>query len=110
MHFFMPMNPPTATAQEKQSTINKNGKRCYYKNERLQKAEDQLIDGLSKWVPKEKLCGPIYLDVMWLYPAGKSHEHGEWRTSKPDTDNMQKLLKDCMTRLGYWVDDAYVVW
>lgn len=38
IHFFMPMDPPTATAQEKQSTIGEDGKRRYYKNERLQAA------------------------------------------------------------------------
>ena len=25
-----------------------------------------------------------------------------WKTSKPDTDNLIKMLKDCMTRTGYW--------
>ncbi len=28
--------------------------------------------------------------------------------SKPDTDNLQKLLKDCMTAVGFWKDDAQV--
>lgn len=36
------------------------------------------------------------------------HRDGEWKTTKPDTDNMIKLLKDCMTRTGFWVDDAQV--
>ena len=39
---------------------------------------------------------------------GKSHKNGEWRVSRPDTDNLQKLLKDCMTRVGFWKDDAQV--
>ena len=29
--------------------------------------------------------------------------------TRPDTDNLQKLLKDCMTRCGFWKDDAQVV-
>lgn len=33
---------------------------------------------------------------------------GEYRITKPDTDNLQKLLKDCMTRCGFWKDDAQV--
>ena len=28
--------------------------------------------------------------------------------TRPDTDNLQKLLKDCMTRTGFWRDDAQV--
>ena len=33
---------------------------------------------------------------------------GEYRTSKPDTDNLVKMLKDVMTELGFWKDDAQV--
>jgi Holliday junction resolvase RusA-like endonuclease len=29
--------------------------------------------------------------------------------TKPDTDNLEKLLKDCMTEVGFWNDDAQVV-
>lgn len=110
LHFFMPMEPPTATAQEKQSTIGKDGKRRYYKNERLQAAEDKLVDGLFHHIPDKPLTGPIRLSVMWLYTAIGDHKHGEWRTSKPDTDNLDKMLKDVMTHLEFWKDDAQVVW
>ena len=33
----------------------------------------------------------------------------EYRVSRPDTDNLQKLLKDCMTKTGFWKDDSQVV-
>lgn len=108
--FFMPMDPPTATAQEKQSTTSKNGKRQYYKNDRLQAAEDKLLYGLIPHIPDEPFNGPVRLNVIWLYPANGKHKHGEWRTTKPDTDNLDKMLKDIMTHLGYWRDDCLVVW
>ena len=53
--------------------------------------------------------GPVELRTLWLFPMGKTHRHGEWRITKPDTDNLQKLLKDCMTKVGFWKDDAQVV-
>lgn len=109
IHFFMPMDPPTATAQETQSTI-KDGKRLYYKNDRLQKAIDLLTDGLFPHMPDVPMEGALRLSVMWLYRATGEHKHGEWRTTKPDTDNLDKLLKDTMTHLGFWKDDALVVW
>ncbi|MBE6902906.1 MAG: RusA family crossover junction endodeoxyribonuclease, partial [Ruminococcaceae bacterium] len=31
-----------------------------------------------------------------------------YKLTKPDTDNLNKLLKDCMTKLGFWKDDALV--
>lgn len=40
-------------------------------------------------------------------PRGK-HPNGSYRTTKPDTDNLQKLLKDCMTTEHFWTDDALV--
>ena len=51
--------------------------------------------------------GAVQLWVKWCFPRGR-HEDGEYRTSKPDTDNLQKLLKDCMTAAGFWKDDAQV--
>lgn len=54
---------------------------------------------------------PVYRGVRlvtrWLFPPGR-HVPGSYRTTKPDTDNLQKLLKDCMTAAGFWKDDALV--
>ena len=49
----------------------------------------------------------VRLAVKWCFPNG-NHKNGEYRTTKPDTDNLQKLLKDVMTDLGFWKDDALV--
>ena len=45
--------------------------------------------------------------VKWCFPAD-GRKSGSWRTSKPDTDNLEKALKDEMTRLHFWADDAQV--
>ena len=52
---------------------------------------------------------PVRLLVKWLFPAGEKHRDGEWMTEKPDTENLNKALVDCMTQLGFWADDAQVV-
>lgn len=36
------------------------------------------------------------------------HKDGEYKISKPDTDNLQKMFKDCMTKLDFWTDDQLV--
>ena len=46
-------------------------------------------------------------EVMRKIKFGKMKD-GTPRVTKPDTDNLQKMLKDCMTRLGFWGDDAQV--
>ncbi len=108
MHFFMFMNPPTATAQERQVKII-HGKPIFYEPEQVKKAKLMIMDGLMGNVPKEPITGPIKLTTLWCFPKGKSHKDKEWRVTKPDTDNLQKLLKDCMTKMHFWKDDAQVV-
>lgn len=46
--------------------------------------------------------------TKWCFSVTGKHKDGEYRITKPDTDNLQKLLKDVMTDLGYWTDDALV--
>jgi len=45
--------------------------------------------------------------TKWCFPRGV-HKDGEYRITKPDTDNLQKMFKDVMTHLGFWKDDALV--
>lgn len=104
--FFMAMNPPTVTHQEKQVHVV-NGKPVFYERPELKAARQKLEAYLAKHKPPRKMTGGVELVVQWCFPAGR-HSDGEYRTSKPDTDNLQKLLKDCMTKVGYWKDDAQV--
>ena len=55
---------------------------------------------LSKYVPEQPYDVGIRLTVKWFFRK-RRHKDGEYRTTKPDTDNLNKLLKDCMTDLGF---------
>ncbi|MDF2568644.1 MAG: endodeoxyribonuclease RusA [Sporomusa sp.] len=106
IEFFVAIQPPTVTHQEKKVTVVK-GKPVFYEPPELADARQKLTAYLARHTPNEKLTGPIQLITKWCYPKGK-HKNGEYKTTKPDTDNMIKLLKDVMTELGYWRDDALV--
>ena len=108
MNFFIAIDPPTSTAQMKQVRVVK-GKPIFYDPPAVKEARNVLSVHLAVHKPDKPIAGPVSLRVLWLFPRGKSHKNGEWRTTKPDTDNLQKLLKDCMTRCGFWNDDAQVV-
>ena len=95
MEFFMAMIPPTVTHQEKQVHVV-NGKPIFYEPSELKAARQKLMGYLAKYRPEEPLDGGIRLMVKWCFPRGR-HTDGEYRITKPDTDNLQKLLKDCMT-------------
>lgn len=102
----MAMIPPTITHQQKSIHVV-NGKPVTYEPERLKAARQKLMAHLSQHVPEKKYeCG-VRLVTKWCFPRGK-HQDGEYRITKPDTDNLQKLLKDCMTTVGFWKDDALV--
>lgn len=108
MKMFLLMNPPTVTAQESKVAVVRN-KPIIYKPEKIKQAKKEIIKHLMPFKPKEPMQGPIELKVVWLFPRGRRHKHFEWRTTRPDTDNLEKLLKDCMTEVGFWEDDALVV-
>ncbi len=106
LEFFMPMIPPTATAQ--QHKVNcKSGRAAFYAPSELADARSKLESHLSRWKPSQPILGGLRLIVRWCFPRGR-HRDGEYRLTRPDTDNLNKLLKDCMTRVGFWKDDAQV--
>lgn len=102
----MPMIPPTVTAQMHKVTI-KNGKPLFYDPPKVKEARSKLITCLLQYKPKQPYTTGVQLVVKWLFPKGQ-HPKGSYRTTKPDIDNLQKLLKDCMTNCGFWKDDALV--
>lgn len=108
MKIFLLLEPPTTTAQMKKIGIV-HGKPYIYVPENVKKAKSELIKHLLPFKPKVPFDGPVELKVTWLFAKGKSHKHLEWRVIKPDTDNLEKMLKDCMTEVGFWKDDAQVV-
>ena len=104
--FFMPMIPPTKTHQEKQVRIVK-GKPVFYEPAELKAARQKLRDHLGRHQMEQPFEGAVRLTTWWCFPRGEHHD-GEYRINKPDTDNLVKMLKDVMTELGFWRDDAQV--
>ncbi|WP_368652385.1 RusA family crossover junction endodeoxyribonuclease [Ornithinibacillus sp. 4-3] len=106
--FFMPMMPPTTTHQQKKVTV-RNGKPAFYEPEDLKAARAKLTAHLAKHVPDKPIDGSLRLFVKWLFKRSGKHLNGSYKTTKPDLDNSNKLLQDCMTDLGFWKDDSLIV-
>lgn len=105
--FFMAMLPPTKTHQMKKARVVK-GKPVFYEPVELSAVRQKLMAHLGKHVPEKKYTGAVRLVTKWCFPITGEHKDGEYKTTKPDTDNMIKLLKDCCTALGFWTDDSLV--
>lgn len=113
MYFKLKMIPPTATAQQKGEMII-GGHIHHYKKRNVAAAEAILRDALLPYVPAEPITGhPLKFEVMWEFPypkSAKKHKPGWYRAkiTRPDTDNLNKMLKDVMTDMGFWKDDALI--
>lgn len=108
LEFFMPMRRvPTVTHQQKQVRVV-NGRPQFYEPAALKDARARLMAALHPHRPVAPLAGPLRLVAKWCFAPAANHPSGSWRTTRPDTDNLDKLLKDCMTAEGFWRDDAQV--
>lgn len=107
MQVFIPIeHVPTTTHQQKKVSVVK-GKPVYYEPASLKKARAILSSHLANHVPEKPYTKPVACTVKWFYARAVTKV--EWRKQRPDTHNLNKLLFDVMTDLGYWEDDSLVV-
>ena len=67
---------------------------------------------LMKNKPKEcfEKNVPLKLSVTFFYAIKQKKRWWQWKTSRPDLDNLMKNLQDYMTKLRYYSDDSQIVW
>lgn len=106
MEFTLKIVPPTVTAQEHKVAVVR-GKPRFYDSQKLKQTRLMFETLLKGYAPETPMDGAVELSVEWRF-LSKTHKEGSYRVTRPDTDNLQKLLKDCMTRTGFWRDDAQV--
>lgn len=105
IEFFLPMIPPTATAQEHK--ITKTGH--FYDPPELKAAKAKFRDSLAPHAPPKPLNGALRLITKWLFPfTGEHTTEGEWKITDPDTDNLIKAFKDEMAKLHFFKNDSHV--
>ena len=108
IEFFIPMEKiPTTTHQQKQVTC-RNGKPQFYEPPQLIQARAKYMAHFSHFAPKNPLRGCVRLTIKWCFPLKNGTYNGQYKGTKPDLDNMEKLLLDCLTDLGFWEDDNKV--
>lgn len=107
---FMRLEPdvPKLTHQNGIKARVVNGHAQIYKTPALRDLEAKYISLLRPHAPQKPWSCPVGLSVTWLFRKPKGAK-GIYKTTKPDTDNLMKTLKDCLTCAGFWVDDALVV-
>ena len=110
MFFRIDGQPPRTTAQEKGVFVGRNRKPVFYEKPEVRVARQYYIYHLWQNRPAKPMEGAIYLKTVWTFQTSRKKLEGTYKTTKPDTENMLKLFKDCMTQAGFWGDDAQVVY
>lgn len=85
-----------------------NGHAQMYKTPELRALEAKYMSFLKGYAPAEPWNCPIRLTTEWIFRKPKGAK-GIFKTTKPDLTNMIKTFEDCMTRCGFWRDDALIV-
>lgn len=108
IHFFVPLRRiPSATHQMKKIAVV-HGKPHTYEPPAVRETRALFMAHFAKYRPEKPLEGSLCLVTKWIYPPTKLHPEFTWKSTKPDTDNLVKMLKDVLTTLGFWKDDAQV--
>ena len=107
IEFFMPMIPPTTTAQQHKISVQ-NGQPVFYDPPDLKAAKNKIKNSLIPYVPDKPFDGALRLVVKWCFPITGRHYDGEYKYTEPDTDDLNKALKDIMEDLNFYTNDSRV--
>ena len=98
---------PSGTAQQKGVRIV-HGKPMFYEKSEVKTARQLFTLELKHHAPKVPSDKPIKLIVWFAFDTKNKKLWGQYKPTRPDTDNSLKLLKDCMSGL-FFKDDSQVV-
>lgn len=82
----------------------------HYRKANVQLARNMFTVKMKPYRPKQPSDRPIRLVVCLYFNISKPQKlWGKYKTTRPDCDNYVKEIKDVMTDLKFWNDDAQVV-
>lgn len=110
----IPDGPPTYTAQQRRWSV-RGGRPVTYSDNKAKAVKLSLQAYLDRHAPRTPFQGPIALTIVYVFPYRKSEKKstiasGTYvpKDTRPDTDNLMKLLQDVMSG-HYYEDDAQIV-
>lgn len=94
------------------------GRPVVYTPAATRQAERDVIALVADEAPAEPIVDPVEIELVFRLPVPSSWP--AWKrkaallgvvrpTSRPDLDNLEKLLYDSLGRAGYWRDDSQIV-
>jgi Holliday junction resolvase RusA-like endonuclease len=111
--FRLAIIPPKTTSQTKRLVMVAGKPRFFAKKEH-QSAENDLMLLCAPHAPATPLEGPIGLHVEFIFPWRKNESKRRIalgrvpNDTRPDCDNLVKLVGDVLTKLRFYRDDGQV--
>lgn len=109
--FHIPGPPPTATSQQKGVRVI-HGKPTFFKRAHVAQAEHDMATAFAPYRPAAPLAGPLAVSIVLVWPFRKADKPPAFGVvamdTRPDLDNLAKLILDGMTKLGFWQDDSQI--
>ena len=104
---------PRTTAQQKGETIRRRADGTHYiqhyTKEKVQALKTELAFKMKRYAPAIPTAEPVQLIVFIAFDVKDKTLWGQYKVTRPDGDNYLKTIKDVMTDVGFWIDDAQVV-
>lgn len=87
---------------------------------RIETWRDMILWSASQHRPVTPLEGPVYLMLDFIFRRPKNHfrtgkfsgqlkkSAPKWHTTKPDDENCERPIKDCLENLGFYRNDSQV--
>jgi Holliday junction resolvase RusA-like endonuclease len=114
--FTIQCNPPKSTHQGSMRIMKrKDGSQFVGKfaSSKGKAAQNDLMSMLTPHRPEKPFLDPVTCEIQWVYPYRKTEKKRNIGKlipcdTRPDCDNLAKMIFDSMTRLGFWNDDSQV--
>ncbi len=109
--------PPKTTGQASARIMKKKDGTMFvgkFASGKGKAAQNDLLALLAPHRPAEPLTGPVACHILFRWPWRKSESRRNRAIgrmpcdTRPDLDNLAKMVLDCMTRMAYWRDDGQV--
>ena len=109
IEIFLPMEKiPTATLQQKKAAMVK-GHIMMYEPQNVKDTKKLYEKLLRPYKPQKPIGGPVAIYIRWQFPTKEKKKQNTWKDTRPDVDNLFKLIADRLTYLGFFNDDSQLV-
>lgn len=116
IHFDVKLEPTKATHQSCLRVMRRRGGGMFvgkYANSKVKLWVSDFSKIIAKHRPSTPYDFPVSLFIKFRFPHLKSSsseykKNPQWKTTRPDLDNMEKVILDSLTEQGFFVDDSIV--